>query len=142
MERQALQDPEAFNRMLAEEMPVGNFLGIRALEMKDGRSVLKLPFTPNALRPGDRYGGPSLFAVADLGMYAAVLSIYPADRMCLSISVDSRFLGNPGQNDIIAISRIVSDTPEKLFLTSELFADGQPDRPVFSSSGHYTPPRN
>jgi len=132
---------DAFNELMVQQMPLAVFLGIHALEMDNGYSVLKLPFTASALRPGDRYGGPSLFAVADLGMYAAVLSKYPADRMCLSISIDSRFLGNPGQNDILAISRIVSDTPDKLFLTSELFAEGGSDRPVFSCSGHYTPPR-
>lgn len=136
-----MQNPVAFNRMLAEEMPVANFLGIHAVEMKDGTSILKLPFRPEALRPGDRFGGPSLFALADLGMYAAVLSRYPADQGCLSISVDSRFLNNPGDADLLARSWIVSDTSESLFLNCELYPDGNPDHVVFYCSGYYTPPK-
>jgi acyl-coenzyme A thioesterase PaaI-like protein len=50
---------EQFNALMRAEIPLSTFLGITALEVGAGSAVLRLPFTPAALRPGGAQSGPA-----------------------------------------------------------------------------------
>jgi hypothetical protein len=83
---------EQFNALMRAEIPLSTFLGITALEVGAGSAVLRLPFTPAALRPGGAQSGPALMALADLAMYAAVMGLYGNEPRVLSSDLSMNFL--------------------------------------------------
>ena len=83
---------EQFNALMRAEIPLSTFLGITALEVGAGSAVLRLPFTPAALRPGGVQSGPALMALADLAMYAAVMGLYGNEPRVLSSDLSMNFL--------------------------------------------------
>jgi uncharacterized protein (TIGR00369 family) len=83
---------DEFNALMRAEIPVSSFLGITALEIGAGTAVLRLPFTPAALRPGGVQNGPALMALADLSMYAAVMSLCGNEPGVVSSDLAMNFL--------------------------------------------------
>ena len=87
---------DQFNALIRAHMPLSTFLGITALEVGAGTSVLRLPYTPAGLRPGEVQSGPALMALADLAMYAAVMGLYGNEPRVVSSDLSMNFLRRAG----------------------------------------------
>jgi acyl-coenzyme A thioesterase PaaI-like protein len=69
----AVMDAKALNAFLAREFPqvAGSY---RVEQVEDARLVARLVTAEEHLRPGGTVSGPSMFALADLGIYCAILA--------------------------------------------------------------------
>src|SRR5260370_35230503 len=65
---------EEFRGIMRDSLPFAAAFGAEIVEMGEGRAVAILPFKSDFLRPGGTIGGPLLMILADLVVYAAVLS--------------------------------------------------------------------
>ncbi len=65
---------EEFRGIMRDSLPFAAAFGAEIVEMGEGRAVAILPFKSDFLRPGGTIGGPLLMMLADLVVYAAVLS--------------------------------------------------------------------
>ena len=73
-----------FNAILDRELPMTRLLGIRTDSIAHGRGRLRMSYNPDLVRPGGTVAGPAMMALADIAMYAVVLSA-PCVRMTISL---------------------------------------------------------
>jgi len=78
---------------------------IEAIGPMSGR--VRLSFHPDHLRPGGTISGPSLFALADLTLYVAILAQIGRVPLAVTTNLNINFLRKPPPGDVIGEARIM-----------------------------------
>jgi uncharacterized protein (TIGR00369 family) len=68
---------------------------------------VRLIFHPDHLRPGGTISGPSLFALADLALYVAILAQIGRVPLAVTTSLTINFLRKPAQRDVVGEARLM-----------------------------------
>lgn len=99
----------AFRRVLQEGLPSGAGMTFRVLRLE--RAHVELHFTPSPgdVRPGGTVAGPVLFGLADLAMYAAVMSAVGEMPMAVTSDATIHFLRRPRAEPIVATARLLKE---------------------------------
>jgi uncharacterized protein (TIGR00369 family) len=94
---------------LDEQFPQMNSYGHRFIvEAASGRSVrMRMTYHERLLRPGGTISGPSMFALADVAMYAAVLAVVGPSPLAVTTHLSINFLRKPRPGDMIAEATIL-----------------------------------
>ncbi|MEJ2123007.1 MAG: transporter substrate-binding domain-containing protein [Alphaproteobacteria bacterium] len=95
-----------FEALAKEKVPFAGQMGITVRELGDGTATLKLPFRDDFLRPGGTISGPVMMGLADLAMYAAVLSRIGLVEHTLTVTLNITFLRPPQPADVIAQAKL------------------------------------
>jgi uncharacterized protein (TIGR00369 family) len=128
-------------RFLAAEFPQafypGSGLSIEAVW--DGGCRLRQGFREVSLRPGGTISGPTMMALADVTLYAAVLAAIGPVPLAVTINLNINFLRKPGRRDLMADARLLK--LGKRLATGEvtLRCDGDED-PVAHVTATYSIP--
>ncbi len=131
-----------FEELLAGSTPLMAFLGLRTESVAHGRAVIRMPFSPALVRPGGSHAGPSLMAVADIAMYAAVLSVVGDDPRPLTTTMSLEFLKRPPNRDLLADCRVVGGIAPLVVGRIEIRPADEPDEIVCASMCTYALPRD
>ena len=92
---------------LAEQFPQGDQYGVLEA-LGDGWSEMRLPIDEQHLRPGGTVSGPAMMALADVAMYAALLSKTAPVALAVTTNLNMNFLRKPKANmDIVARAEIL-----------------------------------
>jgi uncharacterized protein (TIGR00369 family) len=68
---------------------------------------VRLVFHPDHLRPGGTISGPSLFALADLALYVAILAQIGRVPLAVTTNLNINFLRKPAPGDVIGEARLM-----------------------------------
>ena len=118
---------EAFNALLTEKLPMGVALGIRAESIGKGSARLVMPFGPHLTRPVDVVCGPALMTLADVALYAAVLSAIGLQEMAVTSNLNISFLRKAERCDIIAEASLLKLGRRLAMGAVEMIAAGSDD---------------
>src|ERR1700689_2047432 len=97
---------DAIRAYLAEVFPQAG-LG-RAFEIEaigPMRACVRLIYGPSHLRPGGTISGPSMFALADVAFYVAVLTQLGPVGLAVTTNMNINFLRKPAPRDLVAGTR-------------------------------------
>ena len=131
---------EQFNALMRAEIPLSTFLGITALEVGAGSAVLRLPFTPAALRPGGVQSGPALMALADLAMYAAVMGLYGNTPGVLSSDLSMNFLRRAPNQALLGRCSVLGLDSKRALAKTEVVPEAGDGRLVCLVTANYSLP--
>src|SRR6266436_6274724 len=92
---------------MRDSLPFAAAFGADIVEMGDGRAVATLPFKSDFLRPGGTIGGPLLMMLADLVLYAAVLSQIGRVELAVTTNLTINFLRKPPPAGIRADAKLL-----------------------------------
>jgi uncharacterized protein (TIGR00369 family) len=94
---------------LVKEFPQMNSRGSHFIvEAVSGKTVrMRMTFSDWMLRPGGTISGPSMFALADIAMYAAVLAQIGPRLLAVTTNLNINFLRKPAPGDMIAEATIL-----------------------------------
>ncbi|MDO9441137.1 MAG: PaaI family thioesterase [Beijerinckiaceae bacterium] len=67
---------------------------------------LRMRYDRRHLRPGGTISGPSMFTLADVGLYCAILGELGPVAMAVTTNLNINFLRMPGQRDLVAVCRL------------------------------------
>jgi uncharacterized protein (TIGR00369 family) len=98
---------EEFRGIIRDSLPFAAAFGADVVEMGDGRAVATLPFKSDFLRPGGTIGGPLLMMLADLVLYAALLSAIGRVELAVTSSLTINFLRKPPPAGIRAEAKLL-----------------------------------
>ncbi len=98
---------EEFRGIIRDSLPFAAAFGADIVEMGDGRAIATLPFKRDFLRPGGTIGGPLLMMLADLVLYAAVLSVIGRVELTVTSSLTINFLRKPPPAGIRAEAKLL-----------------------------------
>jgi len=94
---------EAFNRIIREELPSAADSGVYLREIEPGRAEMVLPYDDHFIRPGGTIAGPFMMMLADVCMYAVVLSQLGEIKLAVTTSLNINFVRKPANSDLVAI---------------------------------------
>jgi uncharacterized protein (TIGR00369 family) len=106
-----------------------------------GTCRMRMAYDARNIRPGGTLSGPSMFTLADLAFYVAVLGAIGPVGLAVTTNLNINFLRKPAQRDLIANCRMLKIGKRLAVGEVTLFSDGEED-PVAHATGTYSlPPR-
>jgi uncharacterized protein (TIGR00369 family) len=149
-----LLSPDAINAFFADHFPQIAPGRDFVVELTGSRSArMRMIYTERRLRPGGTISGPSMFELADLALYAAILAelgvgddAAAANRsrgaLAVTTNLNINFLRKPEPGDLIADARLMKVGRRLIVGEAWLRSDGG-EEPVAHATGAYSvpPPR-
>jgi uncharacterized protein (TIGR00369 family) len=113
----------------------------RVEEVGHGTARLRMAYDARNVRPGGTLSGPSMFTLADLAFYVAVLGAIGPVGLAVTTNLNINFLRKPAPRDLIASCRLLKIGKRLAVGEATLLSDGE-DEPVAHATGTYSiPPR-
>ena len=109
-------------------------------EIRHGWARMRLPYRDYHVRAGGTMAGPSMMALADFSVYAALMGAIGPMRMAVTSSLSINFLRRPIAADMIGEARILKTTSRLVFAEVDLFTAGE-DAPIAHVTSTYAIPR-
>ncbi|MGE5201702.1 MAG: PaaI family thioesterase [Acidobacteriota bacterium] len=132
---------EEFEAIMRESLPFAVMMGAKLIELSEGKAVFRMPFREDFLRPGGTVNGPMLMGLADLAMFAVVLSSVGKVELAVTTNLNINFLRKPAPVDVIAVARMLKLGKRLAVGEVELFSDGDPDMVAHVTATYSIPPR-
>jgi uncharacterized protein (TIGR00369 family) len=114
------------------------FLVVEAAQ--PGLVRVRIPYRESMLRPGGVLSGPALFAAADTGMYALVLSHVGPELMAVTANFNMNFLAKAKPGDIIAECKLLKLGRRLAVMEAALYSTADPAILVAHMTGSYALP--
>lgn len=109
--------------------------------VEDMHVRVRLPFQASSLRPGGTISGPTLVALADIGMYAAVLAMIGPVMLAVTTSLNINFMRKAEPGDILADCRLLKLGNRLAVGEVALFPDGADEMIAHATLTYSIPPR-
>lgn len=132
--------PEEFEQLTHSQVPsVGT---IKVERLAPGEAIIRMPSQPQHLRPGGTIAGPVQIGLADVTMYAVVLSLIGRMELAVTTNLNCNFLRRPQPADLIAHGKILKLGKRLAVGEVWIYCDGL-DEPVAHVTATYSiPPPN
>jgi len=118
---------EEFKALMKESLPFAEMMGVEILELSEGKAVFKLPCRDDWLRPGGTISGPILMGLADLAIYAVLMTSLGRVELAVTTNLNINFLRRPAAVDVIAEARLLKLGKRLAVGEVELFSAGDPE---------------
>lgn len=123
----AAPTPTALDAIIAEGVPLVSGWGAQVLAAADGAATVRLPYRADLLRPGNTVSGPAIMGLADVAMWAALLSLTGGRDESVTSTMTVNFLRQAGPNPVIAEARIIKRGRRAIFGEVIIRAEGSDD---------------
>ncbi|SDB45390.1 PaaI family thioesterase [Belnapia rosea] len=123
-------DLDTMLAVIRRGVPLAGEWGVELLEAADGRALLRLPADARLLRPGNTISGPALMGLADVAMWAALLSLTEGRDDSVTSTMTVNFLRPAGSGPVLAEARIVKRGKRMVFGEILLRAEGSEEPAV------------
>jgi uncharacterized protein (TIGR00369 family) len=143
MEMTPIMDPEALNRFLETDFPQLHTDGKVFEVMAVGPGTVTMRLMPNErhLRPGGTISGPTLFALADVGAWCAVLAHIGPVALAVTTNLNINFLRKPAPGPLSCTCRLLKLGKRLAVVDASIFdADGE-DLVAHATATYSIPPR-
>jgi uncharacterized protein (TIGR00369 family) len=117
-------------------------IGGRIFSVEDigyGSCRMRMAYHARNIRPGGTLSGPSMFTLADLAFYVAVLGALGPVALAVTTNLNINFLRKPAQRDMVATCRLLKIGKRLAVGEATLFSEGE-DEPVAHVTGTYSIP--
>jgi uncharacterized protein (TIGR00369 family) len=128
---------EAFNAIIASELPSAADAGIYLQAIEPGKASMVLPYSDTTLRPGGTIAGPFMMMLADVCMYAVVLSLLGEIKLAVTTSLNINFVRKPANTDLLARGSIIKMGKRLAVLEVSIYSN---DEIVAHATGTYSIP--
>jgi len=98
---------EELNSFFKEAFPGGDGEGCPVRFADGRRAVVAHRFAASQLRPGGTISGPTMMGLADMAMYALVLSAIGKVPLAVTTNLSINFLRKPEPADLVAEARML-----------------------------------
>ncbi|GAB4356230.1 MAG: PaaI family thioesterase [Gammaproteobacteria bacterium] len=133
--------PEEFEKLAYEHVPYVGTLGPKVEALGGGEVTVRLPFNENFLRPGGTVSGPVLMGLADLAMYALVLSLVGRVELAVTTNLNCNFLRKPKPAAVLAKGKILKLGKRLAVGEVALYSEGEEEMVAHVTATYSIPPR-
>jgi uncharacterized protein (TIGR00369 family) len=128
---------EAFNAIIASELPSAAGSGVYLHSIEPGKAKMVLPYSDHSIRPGGTIAGPFMMMLADVCMYAVVLSLLGEIKLAVTTSLNINFVRKPTNTDLVAEGNIIKLGKRLAVLEVSIYSN---DEIVAHATGTYSIP--
>lgn len=125
----------ALEAFFAEVLPVFGLFNMRLADLAPGRAEVRLRPDPRLIRPGGGVTGPAMFAMADVGFYAAVFTLRGIEPMAVTSDLHMHFVRAARTTELVARAEVLK-TGRRLAYCDARIHDAE-GRLVAHASGSY-----
>lgn len=118
------------------QLPLTRIWGVELLAAGGGNARLRLPANPDLLRPGNTVCGPALMGLADMAIWAALLSTNAGRDTSVTSSMNVSFLAPAGPGPLVAEARVVKAGKRMIYGDILIFAEGS-EKPAAHMTTHW-----
>lgn len=129
-----------FNALVDKHLILAAQLGMSAERIGAGTATLRLRHAPHHIRPGGTVAGPVVVALADVALYAAVLSLIGQVELAVTTNLNVNFLRKPGPADLICHARILKLGKRLAVGECQLFSEGESEMVAHVTGTYSIPP--
>jgi uncharacterized protein (TIGR00369 family) len=130
---------ETFNAIIASELPSTADTGVFLRSIEPGKAEMVLPYSDHSIRPGGTIAGPFMMMLADVCMYAVVLSLLGEIKLAVTTSLNINFLRKPANSDLVGRGSIIKMGKRLAVIEVSILSN---DEIVAHATGTYSiPPR-
>jgi len=130
---------DGLRRLIVEEVPLAVAIGVEVVSIGGGKAALRLPRGGPITRPGAMVSGPSMMAVADMAMYAAILGLDASDKAAVTSNFAMTFLRAAEPADIVAEAEVIRMGRRLIYLQTYVYS-GDDRAPIAHATGTYARP--
>ena len=112
-----------FTDIIQAELPMAAESEIYLQAMEYGSADIVLPYNENSLRPGGTIAGPQMMMLADVCMYAVVLSMIGAVKLAVTTNFNINFLRKPRACDLTARGKIIKLGKRLAIIEVSIYSD-------------------
>jgi acyl-coenzyme A thioesterase PaaI-like protein len=136
----AITLPE-FQQIIEADAPFVPVFGIETLSIGTGEATLRVAQRPDLLRgpKRDRMAEPVLMALADLTLYAVVLSHVGPVALAVTTSMSVDVVDSPGASTVVAYGRTLKAGKRLVVAAVRIIAEDD-GRPIANCTGTYSIP--
>lgn len=134
-------DRDALERFLRDSFPqvAGEFEVVRVAPME---ITMRMAVSESNLRPGGTVSGPSMFGLADVAVYLAVLAMIGPKELAVTTSCSMDFMRKPAADrDLIAEARLLKLGRVLAVGDVLIRSEGQADPVARASMTYAIPPK-
>ena len=132
-------DATSLAAFLAREFP--QVAGMFTVEAVGAETVVRMAVDESHLRPGGTVSGPSMFALADVGIYLAILSRIGPVALAVTTNATIDFLRKPAAGaDLLARVRVLKLGRSLAVGEALIFSQGQAEPVARASMTYAIPP--
>jgi uncharacterized protein (TIGR00369 family) len=135
-------DAQSLSAYLTTEFPqigIGRNFTIEAVGPMSAR--LRLHYSADHLRPGGTISGPTIFALADVALYVAILTQIGPVKLAVTTNLNINFLRKPGPADLIGEARLLKLGKRLAVGEVTVFSTDAPDIVAHATGTYSIPPR-
>ena len=129
-----------FNKLMADRLEMAMAMGMKAEKIGPGAARLRLAFDSRHVRPGGTIAGPVQMALADVALYAVVLSLLGPVEMAVTASLTINFLRRPKPADLIAEAKILKLGKRLAVGECAIYTKGEDDMVAHVTGTYSIPP--
>jgi uncharacterized protein (TIGR00369 family) len=129
-----------FTQLVDEHLPLMRYFGYEVERLEAGQATVRMPFKGDFLRPGGTISGPIQMALADMTMYAVVLSLIGRVELAVTTNLNCNFLRRPRPVDLIAQGSILKLGKRLAVGEVALYSEGEPQPVAHVTSTYSIPP--
>lgn len=138
-----VMSPAEIDRLLDEQFPQlhfgGRVLFIEAAGQRTAR--MRMIAHDKNLRPGKTLSGPSMFQLADVALYVAILAtLGPAATQSVTTNLNINFLARPSPGDLIAEVQLIKVGKKLVIGEVEMYSKDQPAMVAHAIATYAMPP--
>ncbi len=130
---------DTLQQVIRDGVPLVGDMGVTIEALGRGTVRLRLPYRADFVRPGGTVTGPVLFALADVALWGAVLSLIGRVELAVTTSMTINFLRRPALKAVAAEARILKLGKRLAYGEITLWSEGD-DAPVAHVTGTYSIP--
>ncbi|HLW90982.1 MAG TPA: PaaI family thioesterase [Roseiarcus sp.] len=101
---------------------------------------LRMAYHPSQLRPGGTISGPSIFALADVALYVAILAQIGQVKLAVTTNLNINFLTKPAPRDLLGEARLVKLGKRLAVGEVRIWSDGDEAALCAHATGTYSIP--
>jgi uncharacterized protein (TIGR00369 family) len=131
-----LSDFAAMQAFMHGHLPLARIWGVELLAAEGGTARLRLPANPDLLRPGNTVSGPALMGLADMAIWAALLSSNAGRNNSVTSSMNVNFLAPAGPGPLVAEARVVKAGKRMIYGDILVYAEGA-EKPAAHMTTHW-----
>jgi uncharacterized protein (TIGR00369 family) len=139
--RAAVMSAEELERLLGVHFPeaFNESSGLAILDVWHGGSRVRQGFQPRSTRPGGTISGPTIMALADVGIYVAILASIGWVPLAVTTNLNINFLKKPPPGALIAESRLLKLGRRLAVGEVAIRAEGEEDLVAHATSTYSIP---
>lgn len=129
------------SQILSKDAPFTEHYGFRVESFGDGKALVRLPYHEKHIRPGGTICGPAMFALADFGLYVAVMGAVGPVPLAVTTNMTIDFLRKPSETDLLGAVSLIKLGKRLAVGRVDLYADGDTELCAHVTGTYSIPPR-